>query len=77
MAKFKLTYNPTTTTANVLAVGAATPSGSNDLGVIDHDPSHVTDREDPAKHVLYQTVQNQLYLIGVRDPVDLTITMGV
>lgn len=77
MAQFKVAYNPTTKVANVLAVGAATPGGSVDAGNIPHDPSHVTDREDPLQHVLYQTVQNAVLLTGETDFNGFSIKMGL
>lgn len=77
MAKFKVTYNPVTSVANVLATNAGTPAGSTSFGLIDHDPSHITDAEDPLRHVLFQTVQNKLYLSGVLNFDDLKIVVGL
>jgi hypothetical protein len=77
MAKLKVTYNPVTQVANVLNPAAGAPVGSTDLGVIDHDPSHITDAEDPLKHVLFQTVQNKLLLSGVLKYDNLTIVVGL
>ena len=77
MAKYKVVYNPTTFVARVLDPAAGPPADFIDLGVINHDPSHITDREDPLKHVLYQSVQNKVYLSGVRNFDQFTIKIGL